>query len=72
MVTPLRQARKDAGLTVAELAQEIETTTQAIYQLEEGRRKGSIETWIKLANALNTSVDALTMNLLEPATSGKA
>lgn len=61
-------------MSVAELAEEVGVSKRTIYQLEkpEGSRRGDILTWIKIANALNTSVDALTAHLLEAATSGKA
>ena len=67
---PLRRARRDAGISVADLAQKVGVTKAAIYALEEGRNKGNIETWIRLAEALASTVDELTEGMLEPA--GKA
>ena len=67
---PLRRARRDAGISVADLAQKVGVTKAAIYALEEGRNKGNIETWIRLAEALDSTVDELTEGMLEPA--GKA
>jgi len=66
----LRRARRDAGISVADLAQKVGVTKAAIYALEEGRNKGNIETWIRLAEALDSTVDELTEGMLEPA--GKA
>ena len=67
---PLRRARRDAGISVADLAQKVGVTKAAIYALEEGRNKGNIETWIRLAEALDSTVDKITEGMFEPA--GKA
>jgi len=38
---------------------------QAIYALEEGRSEGNLETWIKLANAMDTPVEELSGRAFE-------
>jgi len=71
-VHPLRRARREAGRSVADLAREVNVTRATIYALEEGRNKGNIDTWIKLAVALDTTVDELVEGMLERELAGKA
>jgi len=66
----LREVRRKEGRTVAWLAERIGTSPTNIYNLEQGRYRGSLETWLKIADALGVTIDALTEGMLEPA--GKA
>ena len=59
MVSSLRKARLSAGLSVIELADRAQVTRQLIYLLEEGSRKGSLDTWLKLSRVLDVPVDQL-------------
>jgi DNA-binding XRE family transcriptional regulator len=55
----IRELRKLAGLNQVELAKKVGVTNNAISQIENGLRKGSIETLRKIALALNVSLDDL-------------
>jgi len=59
LVHPLRKARLDADLTVSELADRVGVSRQLIYALEQGIRRGSLETWLKISQALDVPVDTL-------------
>jgi DNA-binding XRE family transcriptional regulator len=69
-VNRLREIRRREGRSVAWVADQIGTSRQTIYNLEIGESRGSIETWIRLAEVLDTTVEELTEGMLEPA--GKA
>jgi transcriptional regulator with XRE-family HTH domain len=56
----LRQARADAGLSQEGLALRINTDLSQIGGIERGTRNPSYLTLLRLADALNTSVGALT------------
>jgi len=56
---PLRKARIDAGLSVAELARMADVSKKSIYSLEEGHRKGLIGTWRRLAETLDVPLDEI-------------
>jgi transcriptional regulator with XRE-family HTH domain len=58
-VHPLRKARTDAELSVAELAERAELSPPLIYSLEEGHRRGSVASWRKLSHALGVSINEL-------------
>ena len=55
----LRAARKAAGWTMDELAQRSGRSRQIVQAIEMGTRAGSVETWRRLAKALNISVGVL-------------
>lgn len=59
MVHPLRKARLDADLSVSELAHRVGVSRQLIYALEEGIRRGSLETWLKISQELDVPVNEL-------------
>ena len=59
MVHPLRKARLDADLSVRELAHRVGVSRQLIYALEEGVRRGSLETWLKISQELDVPVNEL-------------
>lgn len=52
----IKELRKDKGISQAELADRAGVSRQAISFYEKGKRHPKIETWQKIANALNTSV----------------
>ena len=52
----IKELRKDKGLSQTELADKTGVSEQAISFYENGKRHPKIETWQKIANALNTSV----------------
>jgi len=59
LVHPLRKARLDADLSVRELAHRVGVSRQLIYALEEGVRRGSLETWLKISQELDVPVNEL-------------
>lgn len=52
----IKELRKDKGISQAELADKAGVSRQAISFYENGKRHPKIETWQKIANALNTSI----------------
>ena len=52
----IKELRKDKGISQAELADRAGVSRQAISFYEKGKRHPKIETWQKIANALNTSI----------------
>ncbi len=57
--TKLREARTEAGLTQAQLAEVIGVSRKTINTVENGVFTPSTTLALKLARALNTSVEAL-------------
>ncbi len=55
----LRETREEAGMSVAALARKARMSRMTINALESGERKGSLESWLKLANALNAPLGEL-------------
>ena len=55
----LRSARDARGLSQAALAAVLNVSRVCIYQLEAGKRSGSVNMWRNLAAALGTSTDWL-------------
>jgi DNA-binding XRE family transcriptional regulator len=55
----LREVREGAGLSISGLARATGVSRQTIYDLEAGRSRGTLETWIRLATALDTNVEEL-------------
>lgn len=58
----VKQLRKKLGLTQQELAASIELSQSAIGMIEGNKQGASNDTLIKLAQALNTTVDYLLSN----------
>jgi len=56
---PIRVFRKHRTLTQKELAEKIGVTQTTIADIESGKNKGSIETFKKLAEALDVDIDDL-------------
>ncbi len=61
----LRETRKESERSVTYLSRKTGVSRQTIYELEAGRRTGSLETWLKLAAALNTPVEQLSGEVYE-------
>ncbi|MDD3334286.1 MAG: helix-turn-helix transcriptional regulator [Eubacteriales bacterium] len=59
MGSRVRKQRQAMGLTQEELAEKINVSTSFIGHVERGSRKGSMDTVVALANALNVSMDYL-------------
>lgn len=57
----LRQARKGAGMTQAELAERAGIETQSLSRLERGDYEPSLSTTLALARALGLTVEALVL-----------
>ncbi len=55
----VRRARKLAGMTQCECAERLAISTSFLGHIERGSRKASLETIIKIANELGTSLDDL-------------
>ncbi|MGR4011000.1 helix-turn-helix transcriptional regulator [Leucobacter sp. 1207-22] len=56
----IARAREQRKVTQEELAALSGVSRQAILDIGSGKTRGSIETWVRLARALNISVDELT------------
>ncbi len=55
----LKQARKWAGMTQAELARKAGIATITVRQYEAGNRKPTTDNWFAIADALHLSIDEL-------------
>ena len=55
----IRDERLLLRLTIEQLAEKVDKSTNYIGQIERGDRKLSIETLVDIANALGTTVDSL-------------
>jgi transcriptional regulator with XRE-family HTH domain len=73
-VNRLRKIREDSGRSVTGLSRITGVSRQTIHDLERGQRTGSLETWLKLAAALDTPLEELSGEVYEPLTQyeGKA
>ena len=60
----VRKSRKEMKLSQASLASHVEISTSFLGHVERGTRKASLETLVRLANALHVSVDALLVDSL--------
>ena len=58
-VTPLRHARRVAGLSLTELAEHSGVSRMTIYKLEHGTQSPTLDTAQRLAKTLESSVDVL-------------
>lgn len=56
----IARARERQRLTQEELSQRSGVSRQSILDIGSGKSRGSIETWLRLARALNVTVDELT------------
>jgi transcriptional regulator with XRE-family HTH domain len=56
----IRALRKQKGLTQQELAEKVSVTRSAISQFEKGESKASVQTLIKIAEALGVTLGSLT------------
>lgn len=61
----LSKLRKLKGFSQAELAEKIDASVQSICHYESGRREPKVSTLIRLAEALEVSVDELTRGNIE-------
>lgn len=66
----LRKLRIRAQMTQEELAQEIEVSTSFVGHIERGSRKASLETMVKIANAMEISLDYLLSGSLQQSVIG--
>jgi transcriptional regulator with XRE-family HTH domain len=58
----LREARKSKGLTQQEVAERAGLTTAFISYLENGTRKGSLDAYLKISEALGMDPESLFQN----------
>ena len=61
----IRNLRKRKGLSQATLSELIDTTPTYISYVENGQKGLSLETFIRLANALNVTADEILLDCLE-------
>ena len=66
----IKQARKERGLTQAQLAELLDITPKYLSNFETGERLPRFETFIDIANVLNYSADALLCDVLEAPAAG--
>ena len=59
MKNPLRDKRLDAGLTQVQIAEKTGMTERGYRRYEAGNGEKTIQTAIKIAKALNTTVEEL-------------
>lgn len=57
--TRIKNKRLEQNLTQEQLAEKVELSAVYIGQIERGERKMTIETLVKLANSLNSSIEEL-------------
>lgn len=55
----IKEIRKEKGITLAQMAQELKTTPASISRYENGQRKIPITTAFKIASFLGVPVDDL-------------
>ncbi|MYC33386.1 MAG: helix-turn-helix transcriptional regulator [Chloroflexi bacterium] len=60
--SPLSAFRKHRGLTLRQLAESSGVTASYISEIERGIKPGSMSALARLANALNTTIDALAID----------
>lgn len=60
----IRLARKQKGYTLEQLAEQLDVSTTFIGQIERARGIPSLETFVKIANALEISADRLLFGYL--------
>ena len=60
----VRERRKELNLTLEQLAEKIDLSTNFIENIERGDSVPSIETFVKLANALSVNADYLCRDLI--------
>jgi transcriptional regulator with XRE-family HTH domain len=58
----IKSARKSTGMTQAELAENINISTNAVAKLENNLMKASLQTLINIANVLNVDVNYLLLD----------
>ena len=61
----IRKYRKEKKYTLEQLAERLDVSTTFIGQIERAAGKPSLETLVKIANALDVSADALLFDDLE-------
>lgn len=63
MTSALADARKKQGLTQSQLGAKVGLSPQAICDMENGRTKGNIATWRRIAHELKVRLDVLTSDI---------
>lgn len=63
----IREERKKLNLTQEKLSETINVTTTYIGQIERGERRPTLDTLIKISNALGVSIDYLLRESITPA-----
>ena len=58
----IKEARKSAALTQAELAEKVNVSTNAVAKLETNLMKISLQTLVNIANVLNIDINYLLFN----------
>src|SRR5215204_3937486 len=64
VMNPLKEARRNAGLTLQQLAEKSELAVETLSRLENGQRKPQVKTLTKIAKALDLPVAELTQGLM--------
>lgn len=72
MLERLQSRRMELGLTLAELGKRVSLTASTLKNYETDRRKPTPETLVRLADALDTSVDYLLGRTDEPSHTGSS
>lgn len=67
----IKKARRERGITQAQLAELLNLTPKYVSNFETGERLPRLETLIDIANTLNCSADALLYDVLEAPSAGE-
>ena len=68
----IKALREKRGMTQEDLAALVEISTTHMSVIERGTKIPRLDTFVAIANALNTSADALLIDVVEYATQGVA
>ncbi len=66
----IKKARKERGITQAQLAELLDLTPKYISNFETGERLPRFETFVEIANVLHYSADALLYDVLDSPSAG--
>lgn len=61
-----RRRRNDAGLTYDALAEKTGVSRRTLISIENGQSNGSVDTWYRIAGALDTTMTDLMRSLYSP------
>lgn len=60
----IKKLRKDQGLTQEKLAELVDISLGFLSTIEAGTKPGGFDTYVRIANALNTTLDYLSQDII--------